>query len=723
MDESVKKRVLSEVILGDMLAIYYLVEDNRQVEWLIIPKDMKNNIQETKFSRGSSLVQIKIVGDAYPGSYAGGLTMLNSETVDKYFKYDKQDIKEDSQSITIHTYLKDERGFILIHHLNYIKGDAAVTTWTTFVNEAGRRATLELLSSFCMTEITPFERGAATNHLKLHRIRSKWSEEGRLSTESIENLQLEPSWVKWQPHTERFGQVGSMPVKKYFPFMAVEDTANDVIWGVQLACESSWQMELYRRDDALCMCGGLADREFGHWMKHIESGESFETPKAIFTSCHKGIDHVAQRLTQYGEKFANKTPASEQTLPILFNEYCTTWGLPSHENIESIVKAIKGKGIEYFVIDCGWFVEEGKNWGVSMGDYIPSPRLFPKGIEKTVEIIRKAGMKPGIWFEIDNVGEEAEAYKDEVHLLKRDGYVLTTENRRFWDMRQAWVQEYLQDKVIHQTKQYGFEYMKMDYNDTIGLGCDGAESLGEGLRQNMEASVDFVKRIKEEIPDLILENCASGGHRLEPLMMSLCSMASFSDAHECEEIPVIAANLQRCILPRQSQIWAVIRKEASLKRIAYVLSSTFLGRMCLSGDVTELTTKQWQLIEEGIAFYKKVAAVIKNGYSYFYSERKSSDRVLEGWQAVVRVQTEENIVAQGKDIDGGKHDAALITIHTFRGDLPDYIEIPLPSGCPKHIEAVYSDTKVELSIEQDVLSYKTNGEMRGIGIYLSNRYC
>ena len=60
--------------------------------------------------------------------------------------------------------------------------------------------------------------------------------------------------------------------------------------------------------------------------------------------------------------------------------------------------------------------------------------------------------------------------------------------RRFWDMRQQWVQDYLSEKVIGTLKKYGFEYMKMDYNETIGLGCDGAESLGEGLRQNMAGS-------------------------------------------------------------------------------------------------------------------------------------------------------------------------------------------------------------------------------------------
>ena len=103
-------------------------------------------------------------------------------------------------------------------------------------------------------------------------------------------------------------------------------------------------------------------------------------------------------------------------------------------------------------------------------------------------------------------------------------------------------------------------------------------------------------------------------------MMSVMSMASFSDAHECEEIPIIAANLHRVIHPTQSQIWAVIRQDDSLKRIAYSISNTFLGRMCISGDVTQLAPEKWNLIEQGISFYGKIKDIIKEGQSYRYGK-------------------------------------------------------------------------------------------------------
>ena len=45
------------------------------------------------------------------------------------------------------------------------------------------------------------------------------------------------------------------------------------------------------------------------------------------------------------------------------------------------------------------------------------------------------------------------------------------------------------------------------------MGCDGYESIGEGLRQNMAAAREFVEKVKKEIPGIVLENCASGGQQ------------------------------------------------------------------------------------------------------------------------------------------------------------------------------------------------------------------
>lgn len=705
-------KILKEYILGDMTARYLIEEETGIVELMFLPVGMATVAWEEKKQNIDSMIQIKLAGDVYTGSYAGGSTM-HQNGGNSSFVYDSQNVVEKEDVLTIETIFNDKRGYEAVHSLVWKRGTETVESSVNFSNQSSQDVALESFMSFSLGGITPYLSGDGYEQLYLHRIRGVWSMEGRLETTLFEDLQLEPSWsIGHAVRAERFGGIGSLPVNKFFPYMVVEDRKNSVFWGAQLAHNASWQMEVFRRDEAASICGGLADRDFGHWKKVIKPGESFETPKAILTVAvlkdrkeNEAINLVSQRLTSAQKEAADQGPSCEQELPILFNEYCTTWGCPSHENITGILEAIKNKGFSYFVIDCGWYKEDGVPWDISMGDYVPSKSLFPDGLEKTVNAIKEAGMKPGIWFEIDNVGSASHAYQETDRLLTRDGEILTTQMRRFWDMRKPEVVEDLTNKVIGTLKKYGFEYMKMDYNDTIGIGCDGAESLGEGLRQNMEASFRFIEKVKREIPGIILENCASGGHKLEPEMMGITSMASFSDAHECEEIPIIAANLHRVILPRQSQIWAVIRETDGLKRIAYSIANTFLGRMCISGDVTNLTEEQWNVIDRGMAFYQKIAPVIKDGTSYLSQKIGKSWRHPSGYQSLLR---------EGKD-------AAYVVIHTFDGELPEQIEVSLHNSKEYKIVDSYSENEVSAEIVGDRLIYKPTENKKAVAFYLKAR--
>lgn len=694
--------LIKSYVLGDMQAFYVMDEKTKNPELVLLPAGMEYRESEKEKPYADSLLQIKLAGDTYLGGYAGGVTMRQGKTVEG-FAFAGQEATAKDGGLDICTILKDERGYLAEHHLLYHETDKTMRSYCVFRNESKKTAALEMISSFSLGKISPYMSGDGHDTIKVHRLRSVWSMEGRLETRTLEELQLEPSWAGHAVRSERFGQAGSIPVNRYFPTLVLEDTENHIFWGAQIAHNAAWQMEVFRRGDYVQMSGGLADRELGHWMKQVAPGESFTTPEAILSVCREeSIEPIFQRLTSALERCVDEGPACEQELPIIFNEYCTTWGCPSHENICEIINSIKGKGFSYFVIDCGWYKEDGVPWDIAMGDYEVSEELFPDGLQKTVDLIKENGMKPGIWFEIDNVGCAARAYEQTDHLLKRDGYTLTTTMRRFWDMRQSWVQEYLSEKVIGTLKKYGFEYMKMDYNDTIGIGCDGAESIGEGLRQNMEASYAFIQKVNEEVPGIILENCASGGHKLEPLMMSACSMASFSDAHECEEIPIIAANLHRAILPRQSQIWAVIRKTDSLKRIAYSVANTFLGRMCISGDVWQLSTEQWKVLDDGIAFYQMIAPVIKKGFTTRYGSEIGSYRHPQGWQGIVRE---------------GENGQAFALLHGFAGISGTEVSVPVPDGY--RIADVYSYQKEDVAIKDGSLKLRFDEDKKAVAVYLT----
>ena len=489
-----------------------------------------------------------------------------------------------------------------------------------------------------------------------------------------------------------------MPVRGWFPFAAIEDTESGVTWAMQLACPSSWQMEIRRKDDRLNMTASLPDEDFGHWAKTVAPGERFETPEAYVTVGRGGVDRVSQRLLTVHRV---NMPRPDAELPVLFNEYCTTWGDPSDANLRKIADCLEGRGIDFLVIDAGWYRRKGVGWADCGGDWIPEEtEMFPEGLKATADMIRAHGMIPGLWFEPETCARGAEIFRKEEMLLTRHGTVIDTDNRRFLDLRKPEVRAWLDERVTGLLKRCGFGYTKIDYNDCIGTGCDDPDSLGEGLRQNMQGTLRFFRRLREAIPGITIENCSSGGHRLEPSLMAVTDMASFSDAHECAEIPIIAAQLHRVILPAQSQIWAVLQTADSIRRINYSLINTFLGVMCISGDVIHLSAEQWKKVDEGTDFYRQVRHIIRDGVSAFFGELSESWRHPEGWQAVVRTAGNET----------------LAVIHTFGGEIPEQITLPVKAD---RILRVMSSEGNRVALEGGELKVELKAPFEAIAVHLA----
>ena len=604
--------------------------------------------------------QLKIRGDSFNGHYTNGLSLANSESVRRctvaYHDEDKTVYTSDNYTVTA-------------YHVH--KGEI-VECHTVFENTSKEDITIDLLSSFCIDNIDADV---------LHRATSFWSAEGKLLSQKLTDLNMEPSWNKHGTRIEKFGQLGSMPVRKWFPYAVLENTDKKEFIGVQIYCASSWQIEVFRTAEPVTMCGGLADFDFGHWCKCVHSGESFETPKAVVTKGSSLLE-VSDKLVKAQNP---RIAAVDQDMPIIYNEYCTTWGNPTLENVKKICEALKNTNVKYLVIDSGWYKQPDKYWWDTIGDWDESKELFPNGIKEMTDMIKSYGFIPGIWFEFEKAATLSQLYEKTEHLLKRFGEPITVDGQRFLDMRDDWCIDYLSKKVIDFLKKNEFGYIKVDYNDTIGLGCDGAESLGEGLRQSVLGTQKFFKKLSDEIPSLVIENCSSGGHRLEPSMMELVSQASFSDAHECKSIPVIAANLHRVIRPEQSQIWSVLRAADDIHRVNYILNSTFLGRMCLSGEIFDIGDASWAAVRKAIDFYNEIKHIIKDGRTTVIDCKSNDYNNLTGYQAVLRVLNDE----------------ALLVVHTFE------------NGADPAIENYLDGYKVI-----DTFGSELDGDFRGKSFYL-----
>lgn len=678
--------ILSRFELGD-LVLRYIQKPKGPVGLQVVPLGMEEKIVAEPDCRVEPLVQIKVLGDAFAGAFGNGITMRDSATVEKQ-RFKSQRTEKTTEGIRILTTLLHGE-LETTHVIEWNKNAQALQSAVSVKNIGKEDVVLELLASFSLGMITPFENGIHQESLNVYRMRSRWANEAVLERNLAEDLLLVPSSLSEEVYTVKFGHIGNKPTNVFIPFAAVEDSKYGVIWGMQIACGSSWQIEFSRRDNGMSFSGGLADADFGNWMKSLSPNEEFTTPKAYFTVCCGNIDDLCGRLVSIQKPQMRDLPEGEETLPVIFNEWCTSWGCPDESQMTKLVNRLKGWPIRYLVMDAGWYKDQEHMWYEKTGDWVPSKEKFPNGLKAVCDLIRAAGFIPGLWFELETCGIKSEAYQKNDMMLHRHGTTLISGARKFWDFRNKHVWNYMSERVIGLMKEAGIGYIKVDSNESAGIGCDGAFSLGEGLRQNISRVEDFFREMRKQIPDLVIENCSSGGHRLVNNFMVISSVASFSDAFESDDIPIIAANLHRVIQPRQSLIWCIVRAADDEKKLRYKLSSGFLGRIEMSGDVYDLSETQCSIVMEALEKYNLAVPVIRDGLSRRYGNNVKNYRHPTGIQAIVREADNQLQV--------------LVVVHRFNGETN---EICVPVGDDYHL--LWSYKRMNVSSNFDGKDFKVN---------------
>lgn len=670
-------------VLGDIVAQYLVDRESGQVSLQLLPAGVEDCYEARRSVAltqeydhagftvpawgAGSLCHLAL--DGFPQSTGAGGGTMKHGPVNDLLRMAGQESRQEEDVTVIETRLRADAGFEVLHVLRWREGDQSVEIRTSFVNCAGRDFMLDMLTSFSLDNLSPFDTDVSADRLALHRYRGGWSLEGRHIVDTVEQLNLDRAWHPAFAESERFGCAGAYTTKRFFPMAAVEDTKAGVVWAAQLSCVGSWQMELSRIHDGYSFSGGIADFEFGHWSKLVRPGERFDSTTAYVTVCRGDASAATQRLVRMHRACRKDRPASEAELPVIFNEWCTSWGFPTEQEMLSLAACLDGLPVRYLVIDAGWSEAETHFLGQSgNGEWRLDPKAFPRGLKALSRELKEKGLRLGIWFEFEVTTRGSRVFEkayDHLHLTRNGSVIHTGPDRSFWDFRKPEVVAYLQEKVIDFLRDNEIGYLKVDYNGDPGVTVDGAESGGEGLRQQMTAVRDFFLSIHEQLPDLVIENCSSGGHRLDPGMMDITSMSSFSDAHECDCFPYIAASVHDLFLPEQSQIWVVLWEDMSREKLIYRLTGGFLGRMCLSGGLDRLLPWQRALLEEALSFYEDIKYILKDGVSRRIQDCSRNMYRLSGVDALVRE---------------GDNGEVLVVAHSFALDGAKTLRIPLRKG-------------------------------------------
>ncbi|MHB1485539.1 MAG: glycoside hydrolase family 36 protein [Saccharofermentanales bacterium] len=567
-------------------------------------------------------------------------TRWNGCAASRRATYQKCEISDNggSQSLVI-TSLVEDTGLEIENHYIIYDDSSILTRFTVLSNKSGKPVNIQHLGSFAIYGMPFFTDGIPGKDIMIHSFPASWQWEGQYKTITAEEAGLfsKHSLASW-----RVENTGSWSSKEYIPFFIIEQKSKKICWAAQIEHSGSWRFELGgfgMGEGPLYMQGGLGNHMYAHWSKMLAPGETFESAKVSLACVSGEIDDAMNLFQEHRAHRQIRRSSGDSGLPVIFNEWLSTQGAVREETIRKHMAALENSGVEVYTIDAGWFMEYNEpgvqgakgDWFTLAGDWEAHPSRFPEGLGPIADMIKTAGMIPGIWAEIEVAGNDSIAYTQNTGLfMKNETGLVETSTRRFLYFGNPETRRFA-DNVFEKLIADGFGYFKIDYNVDCGLGCiNSGDSLGQGLVENIRGYYRWLDDLRSRHPDIIIENCSSGGNRLDYGMLSRSDLASVTDQSDLFRLGPIFYGTSGCIHPSQMGMWSVVKEELSEREIVLSLINSMMGRMHISGFIEQLSEEKKHIVLDAIAFYKKWREMLNDVRVYHHTPYASLQNP-EGW--------------------------------------------------------------------------------------------
>ena len=452
--------------------------------------------------------------------------------------------------------------------------------------------------------------------LRIHLAVNSWMAEGQWHTFRpsemgfVENERT--SWSQAQA-----GSVGSWSTERYLPMAMAENKRLGLTWFWQIEHNGSWYWEISNvsarnnnADDVYAYLGGPDDLHAAAW-KSLKPGETYETVPVAVGCVKGGFSEAVEALTHY-RRIACKRPHQDNArCPVIFNDYMNClWGDPTEAKELPMIAAAASAGCEYYVIDAGWYADLHEDWSPTIGAWQPSSTRFPHGLKFLLDQIRQAGMVPGLWLEPEVAGAKSMlAQKPDQWFFMRHGKRVLKNSRFLLDFRNPEVRAYLDQVMARLVNDYGVGYIKMDYNVDSLQGTEiNADSFGQGLLEHNRAHLAWLEELLKRYPDLVIENCGSGGGRMDYAMLSRLQIQSMTDQEDYLKLPMILVGATAAVLPEQLAIWSYPLEKADADQASFNMVTAMMCRIHQSGRLDSLSPEASAQVAEGIRVYKEYFA-------------------------------------------------------------------------------------------------------------------
>lgn len=428
----------------------------------------------------------------------------------------------------------------------------------------------------------------------------------------------------WVNTLHRTYNVGNHSTMDYIPMGILENRADNQFLMFQIESYYDWYWEIGVDGGMYYLHLSGPNARYHSWNKLLAPGETYETVPAALCGGNSLNDVLAQ-MTRY-RRHIKPDSIADRHLPAIFNEYMhLSWDDPWADKTAKLAPEIAKTGCEYYVIDCGWHDEVPASVIYRhFGTWYESKMRFPEGLRKTADLIHSLGMKFGLWIAPEVVGKDNKRmleYYPEECFLTRNGKKICNSTGYLLDFRHPMVIDYMTRTFDRMVNEYGVDYIKYDGCPSCGPGPDrDCTSPGDGLEEHIRAFLNWTKDMMQRHPNVIFEDCAGGGQRLDYSALSLFSLASTSDQTDYRKYPYIAANILCAVLPEQAAVWSYpvatsldnydeptdADERVTEEMVVVNMVNALLGRIHLASRVNLLSEKKQQLIREGVDCYNRM---------------------------------------------------------------------------------------------------------------------
>ena len=449
--------------------------------------------------------------------------------------------------------------------------------------------------------------------------------------------------------TQKIGSVRGTSSHQYNPMMilAEKETTEDKgnCYAMSFVYSGCFQGEVLKDQlNQTRMMLGLQEEAFRY---PLETGEMFQAPEVILSYSSEGMNHLSQNLHHCIRQHICRGKYKEEIRPILINSWEAAYFDFTGDTIYELAKAAKEVNIDMLVMDDGWFGKRDDD-NSGLGDWFVNEKKLGGTLGNLIKRINDLGVKFGIWIEPEMVSEDSDLYR------KHPDWALTvpgrnpvrSRNQLVLDFSRKEVVDEIYDQICKVLDQGNIEYVKWDMNRSLmDVYSSVTRDQGRVLHDYVLGLYDFLERLVQRYPNLLIEGCSGGGGRFDAGMMYYTPQIWCSDNTDAIDrlriqygtsfgYPVSVVGSHVSAVPNHQ----TGRKTPLHTRGVVAMSGTFGYEL----NLMKLSEEEKQEVREQIEEYKRYAPIIQNGLYYRLSNPTTEE--ICAWEFVHTDEKEQSKV-------------------------------------------------------------------------------